>query len=322
MDSNEFILPSKDSTELINTVVYNNYGQLHNSRSISLSKSNNLALATDKCILVLNYNFDWPSSLNHASAVKYFQINAKSSSTTAAAKQASTNTSLVYVDSWIQDLHESKNESLSVSVLRSVPKSPLHADLHKQFFKLDELNASKKRKSFGQQIREAVNNRTAVASPKKRLKPTNSDNQENVETLESLIDPNDEQLYIRKLLHGQTLFFDPYLYEYLAYLNPASYHNMQQASQPSNEQQPSQQKTNFDGYKVCAWNSNLKLNLLFAITDCNQMILFDMTRVLKSNNCAHINLKSLNEESTEKRDFIPSWMNSAPENVTDLQKGW
>ena len=273
-----FNLPNKNTTELINTLVYNNYGVIPNSRAVDLSKANNLALATDKCLCIINYNFDWPSSLNHSSANKYFQ---KSPPATKDSKSRSKPQSIVYVDSWIQDLHESKNESFFVNVIRSVPKSRMFIDLNKQFFSLDELNIKIKRKSFPNQIKDIMNN--SIRSQDKKSNNSNA--------IDRIIDPNDEQLFIHRLLFTQTQFFDSFLHDYLAYLNPTSYHNTQVNSQTSEQQQ---QKPTFDGYRFCAWNSNLRRNLLFTITECNQMILFDLTKLISSSN-NNINLKSLND---------------------------
>jgi hypothetical protein len=147
---NEYTAPTRDSTELLNSLVYTHYGVLHNSHSTHLSKANNLAVATNKCLLLLNYNFDWPSSLNHTSAVKYFQKQR----TAAAAKL---NSSMASTNAWIQDLHECKNDAFVINVLWSVPRSKIYTDLFKQFFKLDELSTMRnKRKSFLQHIRHSV----------------------------------------------------------------------------------------------------------------------------------------------------------------------
>jgi hypothetical protein len=134
--------------------------------------------------------------------------------------------------------------------------------------------------------------------------------------LDDLVDTaDDEQLFIHKLLHSQTKFFDAYLCDFLSSLNQADTRsNGNQSSAQANDQPSnSQQKPAFDGYTSCLWNSNLKLNLLLATTQCNQMLLFDMTRVLKSTHASSINLKSLNDEQFENDDLWEGVRPSHPE---------
>ena len=154
---NGFVFPSRETTELLSSLVYSNYGRIANASSVNLSKANNLALATDKCLLLLNLNFDWPSSLNHSSAAKHF-FQPKREDVRSSSSNKHEPHGLVFADSWIQDLHECKNEAFCVSVIRSVPKSRLFFDLNRQFFALDELGAKNKRKSYFRQVQKAKYN--------------------------------------------------------------------------------------------------------------------------------------------------------------------
>lgn len=159
-------LPSKDNVELLNTITYKNYGQLAGSNSVSLSNhTNNLALATDKCLILLNYNFDWPSSIYGHTPYKYFY---SSSGTDGSLKSSQT----ANFDSWLQELHECKNESFYVNTIRSVPKSTKYFDMCRRFFKLDGIKTNKARTSFGKRGRQtsSLNSKIRFIDSKRRLK--------------------------------------------------------------------------------------------------------------------------------------------------------
>ena len=284
-----FHLPSKDSTELLSTLEYNNYGEILNSNAICLSKSNCLALGTDKSLLLLNFNFEWPSNLNHSSAIKFFQ--------TIRTKTNTTQQNVANADSWIQDLHQCKSEAFYLNVIRSVPKSRQFFDLCKQFFSLDEVTLKNKRKSFSKQIREEVisSKKSSSSLFKRRKSEANENDEISYDSIEDLLDPNDEQLYMHKTLCSQLKLFDSYFHDFLSSLHPAIAGQL-------NQNQENQQQNAFDGYKYCQWNANHKLNLLFTITSCNQMVLFDLTRFMRNTN-NNADLKDLNDESFENEDL-------------------
>lgn len=119
-----------------------------------------------------------------------------------------------------------------------------------------------------------------------------NDSQSN--SLEELIEEErlDEEFQNHTHLFNQTLLLDPYLNEFLSSLNPFNH------STSSNLESQQQQKKGFDGYQFCSWNTRRDLKLLFTITNCNQMVLFDLTRLVISPN-TNIDLKLQENQQIE-----------------------
>ena len=298
---------NSDFTELLNTLTYTNYGKFLNSNCIDLSNSNRFALATDKCIFILNLNLDWPSLIKNSSPFKFFN-SANTNSNTKQANQP------IQLDSWIRDLNETKNESFYINVIRNINHSNKIHELYKNFYQLEE-NQSNKRKSFNRQLKDVISkNKSACLEDEEQLnecspsklprrskqttKSTAALNQEN--DINKFIDQNSEQYLIKKTNFDQSKIYDSFYYEYLSYLNP--YLN--------------QNQTLIDNYKYLKWSSNINLHLLATITTTNQLIIFDCTK-LQINNQTNVPDKN-NKPNDECITIFDSKTKSVSFNLTEL----
>jgi hypothetical protein len=267
-------LNSESSVELINSLVYyNNYGELLNANCCDLSlSSNQLAICTNKHAFVMNFNFSWPSHFSNSSPYKYL-----SSSLSSKHSKTSSSLSSSQIDHWLQDLNESKNETICLHQIDTKIAHNLGSftndtiDMYERFFQLDETQR-KKRKLFGSHTREPVN--------VKREKT----NQENVQTVcqraEKYI-KDIEEIKLNKIayaehqiLYEQSKLYDASYYELLSQMNTKSY-----------QQQPSNVNKSllFQGYKYCKWNLNQARALLATISNANHLILFDCSKLMPEN---------------------------------------
>jgi hypothetical protein len=300
--------PISDFTELLNTMPYTNYGQFLNSNCSDLSNSNRLALATNKCIIILNLNLDWPSLISNSSPFKFFNLN----NTTCGTKQLN---QPIQLDSWIRDLNETRNESIYINVIRNINQSENIHQLYKKFYDLEE-NQLNKRKSFNRQLKDVISKNKSLcieeeqlvqnndASPSKisrRSKTTQAGLATNRENdINKFIEQNKEQYLNKKTNFEQSKIYDSYYYEYLSYLNP--YLNQNQSL--------------IDSYKYLKWCPNNNLHLLAAITTTNQLIIFDCTK-LQINNQTNI-LEKNNEENCEYISIFDLKTKSVSINLTEL----
>ncbi|RNA25451.1 hypothetical protein BpHYR1_034489 [Brachionus plicatilis] len=240
--------------ELLNNLKYTNYGQVREPNSIDMSLSNRLAICTDKCVVLLNQNFEWPSQLNNSSPFKFF-LNQK--------LQNDKNKQQIQIDEWIQDLNESKNETLSISVIRSVPKSDKFLNIFQKFQDLSEYR-NFKNKSFQKQLQfmsKRSNANEIEPLGKNLLEPS----------APTLREQNSEEFSIHKALLDQSRLLDLDFYQFLSFLNPYS----SGAAQENDLQ---------NAFKFCKWNLNPKISLLFTLTEYNQMIIFDCTQFTSTTN--------------------------------------
>ncbi|CAF0974565.1 unnamed protein product [Brachionus calyciflorus] len=264
---------SKETTELLNNLTYQNYGILSNSNSTDLSSTNRLAICTDKLIIIINQNLQWPSLLNNPSPFKFF-LNDKKSQTH--------NKQKVQLEQWIQDLIDSKNDSHFINIIRHVPKSTKHTQIFKQFFTLDEYKQSKY-KSFQKQLqlmcKRSINNDTRSSLLRNNLKEAD---------FKCLKEENNDEFNTHKILYDQIKLFDLDLYQFLSFLNPFS----SGTAQENNLQ---------DSFKLCKWNLSHKLQILFALTEYNQAFLFDCTKIQYDNTSNELNSNC--DESNSKIEY-------------------
>lgn len=247
----------KDHIELLNNLKYTNYGQVRESNSIDISATNRLSICTDKCLFILNQNFEWPSQLNNSSPFKFF-IDHKT--------HTEKNKHQVQIDEWIQDLNESKNETFYINVIRSVPKSESFLKIFIKFQDLAEYKNSK-HKSFQKQL-QFMYKRSNTNDPE--LINKNLVNKDN-KLFSNLKDHNYEEFMYHKVLFDQSRLLDPDYYQFLSFLNPYS----SGAAQENDLQ---------NAFKFCKWNLNTKINLLFTLTEYNRMIIFDCTNFTNTTN--------------------------------------
>ena len=91
-----------------------------------------------------------------------------------------------------------------------------------------------------------------------------------------IADSNMEQYLRHKQLIEQHKMYDLHLYDYLSYLNPVNNPNQVQPTAPT----ATMPFSHFHfGYKYCCFNTGPNADLLCAITACNQLLLFDCTRL-------------------------------------------
>ena len=318
--------PSAETTELINTITYYNYGKILNSNCCDLSNSNRLAICTDKCLFVLNFNLNWPSSIVNSSPAKFLnELNQTHQSTGTKSKPNA------QIDSWIQDLIETRNEAFYVNIIRSVQRSKLVFKLYKNFFNTDEAQ-NYKRKSFNKQIKDVINNKNSKLSDNdpeiddepenkktRKLRDgsyqvqtiSNPKSPESKKNLISLREANKDQYAFHKNLYEQNRLFDVYYFEYLSYLN-TSLLQQKENNSVSNA---------FDGFKYTKWNSSLNLNILCAITNCNQLVLFDCSR-LNVENTVNITNQENTQNNLDLTDLDMSSLKTSSESykkVFDLK---
>ena len=153
---------NKECLEELNSITYenSNYGQVWSSRSCHASRTNRVALATNRCLFVLNMSLEWPSKLKTSCAQKY--LNRLSSS--AAAEPTGSNR--MHIEQWIQDLRDVRNASFFANVITFAPRSTRLVDVYKRLLFADRIAecqvdgssgiSSSKRKSFYQQMLEKV----------------------------------------------------------------------------------------------------------------------------------------------------------------------
>lgn len=152
---------NKECLEELNSITYenSNYGQVWSSRSCHVSRTNRMALATNRCLFVLNMSLEWPSKLKTSCAQKY--LNRLSSS---AAEPTGSNR--MHIEQWIQDLRDVRNASFFANVITFAPRSTRLVDVYKRLLFADRIAecqvdgssgiSSSKRKSFYQQMLEKV----------------------------------------------------------------------------------------------------------------------------------------------------------------------
>jgi hypothetical protein len=204
------------SIEHLNSFTYYNYGEVSSASCSDLSKSNRLVVCTDKCILILNYNFIWPLSVVNCSPAKFLndlnqEPKISQNISTGPSALRNTDKSKLQIDSWKRDLNEARNESFFVNVIRSVRKSKSIFDFYMSFFNIEEI--TKRHKSFHQNLIDMVLNKNSFNNQKKA--EINVDN-ECVETsLNTLARLNSEQFSLHKRLSDQTVMYDAYYCEYL-----------------------------------------------------------------------------------------------------------
>ena len=204
------------SIEHLNSFTYYNYGEVLSANCSDLSKSNRLAICTDKCILILNYNFMWPLSVVNCSPAKFLndlnqepKISQNISSGPSALRN--TDKSKLQIDSWKRDLNEARNESFFLNVIRCVKKSKAILDVYLSFFNIEEI--TKRQKSFHQNLIDMVINKNSFSSQKKA--EVSVDNQCVETSLDLLARLNSEQYSLHKRLSDQTVMYDAYYCEYL-----------------------------------------------------------------------------------------------------------
>ena len=205
------------SIELLNALTYYNYGQLTSVHCSDLSESNRLALCTDKCLFLLNFNFMWPLSTLNCSPAKFLNDTnqepsvCKARSTVSLEAQASvmrnSDKSKLQIETWRHDLSDAQNEAFYVNVVCGLKKSQLILDVYMKFFDVEQI-VEKKPKSFHRILRDSV-----IAN-KKYITPEKNE-EEAVQSLDDLKNSNREQYGLHKYIGDQTIMLDAYYCEYL-----------------------------------------------------------------------------------------------------------
>jgi hypothetical protein len=204
------------SIEHLNSLTYYNYGEVLSSNCSDLSKSNRLALCTDKCIFILNFNFTWPLSVVNCSPAKFLndlnqEPKISQNISTGPSALRNTDKSKLQIDSWKRDLNEARNEAFYVNVIRSVKKSKAILDVYSSFFSIEEI--TKRHKSFYQNLIDMVSSKKSSDNQKKS--DINVNNQCVETCLDSLAQSNSEQYPLNKRLCNETVMYDAYYCEYL-----------------------------------------------------------------------------------------------------------
>jgi len=278
--------------ELLNTISYN-YGKLADaSNCCSLQEnSNRLAVCTEKCIFIVNLNLNWPNASCGVTPAKFLS------------NQNKTVKGTFQIDSWVQDMAENRNELLYVNLIKSIDKSKRVETFYKEFFSIEE---SFKRKPFYRSIRDlAQANQSAPNRANQNLQ---------------IADSNMEQYLRHKQLIEQHKMYDMHLYDYLSYLNPVNNPNQVAPANPTTTLPFSH--FHF-GYKYCCFNTGLKTDLLCAITTCNQLLLFECTRLSYGHrgnvtNVARVKEERSNDDVDSLRRVFDSKSGAQMINLTEL----
>lgn len=150
---------SRDSIELLNSLTYYNYGHVStsssSSRCVHLSRTNRLALVTQKCLLIVNPNLEWPSKLKSSCAQKYLSEPMLQYATSSA--NESSMLQRAQLDTWLQDLRDSRNASFYLNVVSYTPRSPLLVQLYSSLANLEpNAHTNSRRVPFYKKMLEKV----------------------------------------------------------------------------------------------------------------------------------------------------------------------
>ena len=296
--------------ELLNTLVYNNYGQVLSSCCVDVSLGNRLAIGTDRCLVLLGHNLDWPSSLLNSSPLKFLN-----KTTSAAAAAAAAATSAVgskgaaaagnLMDAWIEDLAETSNESFSVHVVRVSNRSTPLVNFYKQYFDIESQSvAIATATNTSKRLKRGLKNQAAAAAA-----TSDDDNKQVAEAAATVADNgyelllnagNKEQCAAHARLVQQARLYDAHYYEYLSSLNPLNTSQSREAAAAQTTQAPTTTNTTTtttttssggdtwsgalgtrpcaDSFRCVKWSRDVRgPALLAALTASNQLIVYDFS---------------------------------------------
>lgn len=137
---------SKETTELLNSLTYHNYGHIVNSKCSHLSPTNRLAIVTQKCFLIVNPNLEWPAKLKASCAQKYISnsIVQDPSSNSENSAAAAASVQRAQIDTWIQDLRDAKRASFFINLVSYSHYSSIIAQIYTRSASLDSNNPTKR----------------------------------------------------------------------------------------------------------------------------------------------------------------------------------
>jgi hypothetical protein len=206
------MLLNKESLDPLNSLTYNNYGRVICPQSCALSRTNRLALGTEKCLYILNFNFEWPSKIKNSCPQKYLNKVLQDSINKRLPAASKANKPRAHIDNWLQELREYKNESLFINIIQYKLVSKVVQRLYKKFLfvEVGEDASGSKRKPFYKQM---------------RMKALNVDN---ANYANNFMEHNQEQFAMHRATSDLGLLFDPIYAEYLTYLNMVYIHRDQE----------------------------------------------------------------------------------------------